>query len=610
MLPLPLEVTYNQTRTVQPELNRRDLERLIKERAIEPHFQPIYDLYTGEILGYEVLSRGREPFHNTRTMFDLAESWNLTWELEFTCRMAALNTIAGLPHPFDQKLFFLNVSPHIFNNPIFSREFSRRELKEMGIDYKKIVIELTESTSVDDYAGFEKLIRFYVGEGFLVALDDFGAGHSGLITLVAMTPHFLKLDKGIVSDIHLNSYKQNLIKAISGFSASAEISLIAEGIEKYEELQTLFRQGVRYGQGYLLGNPAPYPVLQNRESKQMLHELTEEYNHTRYALDISVSRLVSRPHTIEKGSTTCAQLDRIFRQHNSIDHVVVLENDFPCSLITRQDFYAAIGGRYGYSFFEKRPIEAIITPKMLVVDERTDLRILGRFAMNRDHKELYNPVIITDREGQFVGTITIKKLLIQAFDMEVKIASYSNPLTELPGNLIIGAWLEEAVKKPAYTMIYGDLNNFKEYNDNYGFSRGDDLIKLTAGVLQKHFTPLGNSIRIGHIGGDDFIVISDDPVQEYVYENACREFDVLKSDFFSVHHNEQGFYRAVNRQGEEVETPLVSLSLAIVSEKNFTFAPHPARLAEIAALLKKKIKALNDSFPNSAYLEERRKYDP
>lgn len=590
-------------------ISRENFLLFLNSRGIIPHFQPIYDLYTGDIFGYEVLSRGAPPFESPAEMFRLAEEWDLSWELEYTCRLAALQKIAALPDSFEQKHFFLNVSPHIFNNPIFSRGFSRSELNEIGIDFRNIVIEITETSSVEDYSGFEKLIRHYVEEGFHVALDDFGAGHSGLITLVAMTPHFLKLDRAIISDIHLNSYKQNLVKAISSFSTSVETYMIGEGIEKYEELQTVFRQGVRFGQGFLLGRPLPYPAIQTSETKKLLHRLIEEYNHTRFAVDISISKLVSRPKTIERNSVSCAELDREFKRNNSLDHVVVIDSGIPLKLITRQDFYSAIGGRYGYSFFEKRPVEGLPTPDMLVVEEQTDLRTLGRFAMNRNHNELYNPVIITDKLGVFIGTITIKQLLSKAFDMEIKIASYSNPLTELPGNMIIGVWLEEILAKECFTVIYCDLNNFKEYNDNYGFARGDDMIKFTAKILQRHFNPIGNNIYLGHIGGDDFIVITEQTIPEYVLQNVCSEFDEGKLEYFTSDHIAKGFYNAVNRQGDEVQTPLVSLSMAVVTETNFEISPHPGRLSEIAALLKKKIKSLNRDKPRSDYLHERRTYD-
>ena len=231
------QIDIDRLRDVNQDVNHRNFIRLIKNRAITPYFQPIYDLYTGDIFGYEVLSRGEPPFINPVHMFQKAEELDLILELEYACRLVALQKIASLPNEFKQKKFFLNVSPLIFNNPSFSQGFSMGELKEIGIDFQNIIIEITESSSVEDYSGFEKLIHHYVEQGFQVALDDFGAGHSGLVTLVAMTPHFLKLDRAIISNIHFSSYKQKLIKAISSFSTNVETYMIGEGIEKIEELE-------------------------------------------------------------------------------------------------------------------------------------------------------------------------------------------------------------------------------------------------------------------------------------------------------------------------------------------------------------------------------------
>lgn len=590
-------------------INRSDFIQMLENRLFTPYFQPIFDLFTGDIFGYEILTRGTGPIKDPSVMFACAEKWDLLWQLEHACRMESIKKITELPETFKKYNYFLNVSPYIFNDPSFSKGFTRTELNEMGIDFKNIVIEITESTSVKDYRAFENVIRHYVEQGFRVALDDFGAGHSGMITLIAMTPHFLKVDRAIITDIHLNSYKQKLIKAISAFSNEVESSMIAEGIEKYEELQTVFRQGVRYGQGFLLGKPLPYPAENTAETKKLLHNLIEDYNHTRFAVDISITRLVSRPSTVERGTMNCSDLDREFKRNNAVDHLVVVDRGTPVKLITSQDFYSAMGGRYGYALYENRSLESIPTSDMLIVEEHIDLRTLNKYAMSRNHRELYNPVVITDKLGHFIGTITIKQLLSKAFDMEIKIASYSNPLTGLPGNMIIGVWLEEVLARDKFTVIYGDLNHFKEYNDNYGFAKGDDMLKFTAKILQQYLNPIEYGINLGHIGGDDFIAISQRSIPEYVLENICRDFDDGKVDFFSSDHLNKGFYLAVNRQGREEHTPIVSLSLAVVTEQNFSTSPHPGRLSEIAALLKKKIKYNNIKSPKSDYLQERRTYD-
>ena len=137
--------------------------------------------------------------------------------------------------------------------------FTQALLKEYGIDQKQIVIEITEEKSFADFLHFEKLVAHYANQGFKIALDDFGSGYSGLITLIASTPHYMKLDMALVRDIHKHDYKQKLVKAIIAFASSVNARLIAEGVETVEELEVLIRYGIRYAQGFLFGLPESEP---------------------------------------------------------------------------------------------------------------------------------------------------------------------------------------------------------------------------------------------------------------------------------------------------------------------------------------------------------------
>jgi EAL domain-containing protein (putative c-di-GMP-specific phosphodiesterase class I) len=114
------------------------------------------------------------------------------------------------------------------------------------------------------------MVHHYVKQGFKIALDDFGAGHSGLVTLVALTPQFLKLDRELIRSIECNPYKQQLVKAIGSFAQNVDTRLIAEGVETSKELETLMELGIRYVQGFLLAHPRPEPA---RFSSQMWDEL-------------------------------------------------------------------------------------------------------------------------------------------------------------------------------------------------------------------------------------------------------------------------------------------------------------------------------------------------
>lgn len=156
---------------------------------------------------------------------------------------------------------FYQCKPQCFTSSGFRNGFTVHALKERGIDGSRIVLEITETTSVSDYTVFDEMIRHYVAEGFHIALDDFGAGHSGLITLVAITPHYLKLDRELVKGIHRNHYKQGLVKHIATFADSVGSHILGEGIETEEELNTLLRLGARYGQGFFLEGRLRNPGL-------------------------------------------------------------------------------------------------------------------------------------------------------------------------------------------------------------------------------------------------------------------------------------------------------------------------------------------------------------
>ena len=583
------------------------LLNIIKNRKITPHFQPVVDLYTGEIYGYEILSRAEPPFENPGFMFNKAKEWNLSWEIEYACRSAALKAILKLPPEFRDKKFFLNVSPHIFSDPRFQSGTSAEKLKLLELKPCNFVIEITETTSIDDYAGFEKIIQYYVNQGFHIALDDFGAGHSGLITLVAMTPHYMKLDRALISDINSNSYKQNLIKAIIAFSSNVESSLIAEGIETEEEFRTIFRMGIRYGQGFFLGRPSPYPRELAPGIHDLISRLIEAKKSSKYSFNMPVSTMAIKPYTIQAGSTDCAALDRVFESSPKIDHVVILKDEKPQSIITRLCFYSILGGRYGYALFQKKFIDTITDYKILCVNENTDLRRVSTLAMGRRPDRLYDPVIVVDDTGLFIGTVTMKQVIINAFDLEIKIATGANPLTHLPGNLMIGFWLDEFLQKDQYSILYCDLDHFKEYNDTYGFARGDEVLKATARMLSDLSGEIPDTV-LGHIGGDDFIIISGNEIDKKKLQALCDVFDRKRYEFFSPDHADQGFYNAPNRLGEKITIPLLSLSIAGLTEKNFHGTPHPGQLGRVAATLKKQVKAGNFMNKKSGFLFERRKH--
>ncbi len=589
-------------------VQREQLQAIIQNRWIEPYFQPIVDLFSGEVFGYEVLSRAPEPFRNPAFMFEMARQWGMCWDLECVCRHRAMERIAQISDEVPDARFFLNVSPHIFNDSRFGKGFTISSLNALGIHQRRIVLEITETSQVEDYDYFKEMIQHYRSQGFDIALDDFGAGHSSLITLVAASPTYLKIDRELISDIHKRSYKQYLIKAIQGFSSNVDSMIIAEGIETEEELQTVVRLGIRYGQGYYLGRPGPDIKTVSPEMRGELRDLFDKYHSPLRARECVLERLMVPTPVFQTRSMCCEDLDQLFRENASLDHVVVLDDRYPVSLVDRASLYANTGGRFGYSLMSKRYIEEIGRPSPLVVNFHTDISSLGHMAMNRSREEIYDPVVLTDDQGHYVGIVTMKQLLTQFIGLEIKIAADANPLTNLPGNRIIEQWIQETVALPHFSVLYADLDRFKEYNDVYGFSLGDRMIRRTASILSDFVSSSPGNVQLGHIGGDDFVAIADSILSQERLESLCRTFDRAKADLFQAKHWEEGGYETTDRSGQQVQVPLVTLSLAVVTSENLAeHCPDKAeKIGQITASLKKVVKNQNAQTGKSGYCFERR----
>ncbi|HJL18690.1 MAG TPA: GGDEF domain-containing protein [Sandaracinaceae bacterium LLY-WYZ-13_1] len=572
---------------------------------ITPRFQPILDLTSGRPVGWEVLSRGTPPFEAPVTLFEEARRRGALWEIEQKCRLAAIERIVELARG-RRELFFLNVSPDVFEDPRFENGFTIAQLRSHGVDPARIVIEITEKSSIADYERFERLIRHYADQGLQFAIDDFGSGHSGLVTLFRSVPAFIKLDRELVRDIHLDPYRQQLVRSLHAFASSVETHLIAEGVERWEELDVLVRIGVRHAQGFLIARPStelvePDPRVAERVVKMMgarrarLGDLGE-----------TVGSLVALPATVERGSMTVEQLEGLFRRNPKLDHVVVVKGGAPVGLVTKRDLNARTAGPFGYSLVQRKLVETIAHREPLTVDGQLEITALASRAMARDAEHLYDPVVVTDPGGKLLGTVTMRQLITRSVELEVQTARGSNPLTGLPGNPIIEKWIGGSLEQPEFAIVYADLDRFKEYNDRYGFLMGDEVIRLTAQVLARHLGQLGEDVRLGHVGGDDFVLVCPRGVDPAGLDALCAAFDADKRTLFDPEDLSRGSFEATDRRGQISDVPLVTLSLAVIERERLHDDVHPALLGQIAASLKKKVKQRTAHERRSAWMAERR----
>lgn len=180
----------------------------------------------------------------------------------------------------------------------------------------------------------------------------------------------------------------------------------------------------------------------------------------------------------------------------------------------------------------------------------------------------------------------------------------ANPLTGLPGNIDIQSEINYRIAKGMiFSVLYLDVDNFKAYNDVYGFSHGDRAIKLIADILMDNVKTFGSKNDfIGHIGGDDFVVITDPEHADVLCENIIKEFDERVPELYSDVDKRAGFISTVNRRGQITQYPIMTLSIAVVSNEHRELRNY-LEVGEVAAELKKKAK----SIVGSVYLKDKRK---
>jgi diguanylate cyclase (GGDEF)-like protein len=169
----------------------------------------------------------------------------------------------------------------------------------------------------------------------------------------------------------------------------------------------------------------------------------------------------------------------------------------------------------------------------------------------------------------------------------------NNPLTKLPGNTSIQRAIAEALGKPM-AVCYIDINNFKPYNDTFGFTRGDEVLRMVARIMSNTVRESREGGFVGHIGGDDFVFVVPAHHAEAACETILANFNIIASDLFEDEEKSRGYYLAQDRKGEKVQVPLLGISIAVVPTDNPQMC-HAGQVAAVAADLKKLAKKSNES---------------
>jgi EAL domain-containing protein (putative c-di-GMP-specific phosphodiesterase class I) len=235
--------------------NRCDLQEVLLADQLTTVFQPIVELRGREVLGYEALSRGPagSVYQMPLRLFELAEEADLVFELDRKCRRRALASAVTLPR---QAKLFVNVFPSAMYDPEFQGQALVRLVESAGLTPERVILEITEKSAIENYDLFAEALGELTKWGFAIAVDDVGAGYSGLEKIAHLNPRYLKFDRELIRNMDSSYIRREMTRALKAFADRIGSTIIAEGIEREAELLTLLDLGIEYGQGFLLGRPA------------------------------------------------------------------------------------------------------------------------------------------------------------------------------------------------------------------------------------------------------------------------------------------------------------------------------------------------------------------
>ncbi|HWT74438.1 MAG TPA: GGDEF domain-containing protein [Mobilitalea sp.] len=543
------------------------LDYIINNKQIRTVFQPIISLRDGSVLGHEALSRITcdNVIKNPEMLFGIAGEYNRLWDLELLCRTKALEAAYQFMIPPYSKMLFLNVNPNIMHDENFKKGFTREFLMQFHIEPQNVIFEITERNVILDMGGFLSTIDHYRSQYYKIAIDDAGAGYSGLNLISDVNPNYIKLDMKLIRGIHLDKLKYALVKGMVELSKTANINLIAEGIECKEEMETLITLGVQYGQGYYIQKPSSEIEDINAEVIKAIisaqHKI-QQFNRNDSAF-MGIKSLASYSGIVSPKVTSC-YVYNIFKQNPNFFGLCIVENDIPLGIMTYEKLTRKMSGHYGFSLYQNKPISELMDRNFLSVEADTPINTVSIMAMSRKNDSLYDFIVVTE-SGKYIGTVTIKDLLQKKTEIEVDHAKHQNPLSGLPGNLMIEERLNLSLRSNMdYSVAYIDIDNFKAYNDVYGFENGDLVIKLLANTLRNQ---IPEEQFVGHIGGDDFVVIMNGHITEEYFNTAIKQFETEVLTFYHTSDVQKGYIKTVNRHGEIEQYPLLTLTAVVESNQ-------------------------------------------
>ena len=529
-------------------------------------FQPIIYSQTGKIYAVEALVRGIQNINELNSIDDLFNSAfndDFLYDLDIQLREKAIKKFSNIP--IDNLKLFYNLDNRIIYNKNLSSGNTSKILKKYNLNKTNICFELSEKGTVIEQNALSTMIQRYKQNGYSIAIDDFGIGVSGLKLLYFSEANVIKLDRFFISNIDQDSKKKLFCSSIIEMAHIMGMQVIAEGIETIKEFYTCKDIGADFMQGYLVQKP----TLKVNEIKNIYTNIIniiseDKRNNPNARIDDEFIELIASLSI----NTSLYELFVHFKEATKNNFVpIVDEYDNFLGIIYESDIKKISYSQYGLALAQNESFASSLVkylkPTLSVEISWGIDKILEMYNLNS--KDSLG--IFITQGNKYRGFINLNSLLTLSYKRNIEIATNQNPLTKLPGNNQIERFIEKALKREEKSIthiIYFDFNDFKPFNDIYGFRLGDRAILIFSELLQKKYP---KESFVAHIGGDDFFVGLKNYEFNEVFELTSKvqiEFKNSVKNLYSKEDKENGFIIAKDRFNTQRNFNLLSVSSAII----------------------------------------------
>lgn len=534
--------------------------------VLVPAFQPIVEVATGRVFGYETLMRGHERlgFGTPLELLDAAEGCSQLLGIEQMLVSRALAKFATLPD-FAHNTLFINLDARLIREGQQVIDKLVMHLRKAGIPPSSICFELSERFDNTSAPEFAALISKMRKSGFKLAIDDFGVGHGEIKLLCDFPLDYLKIDRHFIAGVDVSSRKRHLVRNIVNIAHVLGIRVIAEGVETEAEFLSCREFGVDLVQGWFIARPTTF-TSELQPSFPHLADLGRGRRSSQSLDEILIRKQIEMLPTVYENESIDTVFELFRANPRQAFFPVLNANGEPRGIISEYHLKEYIYRPFGRDLLKnkiyERSISHFVEGAPIVGLDANAERLMNIFA-NMDGSDC---VILTENM-RYAGVVSAASLIKVINEKQLKVAQDQNPLTGLPGNRAIRDFMQEVGRDDDQTRFfcYCDFDHFKPFNDHYGFQMGDHAICLFAALMKRYFFSEGDFL--GHVGGDDFFIGLTDWTREElseILERLLSDFHVDVAELYSAEDRAAGRIRGHDRGGNERDFALLRCSIGVL----------------------------------------------